>query len=320
MTPDAVARYCVDRKIWGASGPPKSINPPLPPDLRGRLPSSQLSRSRATTTTVHGDAEDRQRAQGQAAVAARRRAEGALGGGLRAVVIGSGHRAVCGHRDVGGDVDVERKFSRELIGAGLQIAGLDELPVAEDRAALVVAGGGAGIDRIALAGRVVVGLTAEHAVSRHLFHALVLNQAHAFGGAVGGLIGRAARVTARIAVMRAVLGALVLVAAEITFGHGALGTVVGAFAGTDLVRALSGDGVALRGARLAVGLRAGRRVGCRAIRAARAERLLRADLLDGRGRARARAVLDWLEFAGGRRREEDAATLVERLGVRGARQ
>ena len=253
-------------------------------------------------------------------MAARRRAEGALGGGLRAVVIGSCHRAVSGHCNVGGDVDVERKFSRELIGARLQIAGLDELPVAEDRAALVVAGGGAGIDRIGLASRVVVGLTAEHAVSRHLFCALVLNHSHAFGGAVGGLIGRAARVTARIAVVPAVSRALVLVAAEITFGHGALSTVVGAFAGTDLVRALRGDGVALRGARLAVGLRAGRRVGCRAIRAARAERLLRADLLDGSGRARARAVLGWLEFAGGRRREEDAATLVERLGVRGARQ
>jgi len=199
---------------------------------------------------------------------------------------------------VDGDIDVERKFSRELVGAGLQITGLDELPVAEDRAALVVTGGGAGIDRVGLASCGVVGLTAEHAVSSHFFRALILNHAQAFGGAVGGLIGRATSVTARIAVVRAVLGALVLVAAEIAFGHSTLGTVVGAFAGTNLVRALRGDGVALRGARITVRLHAGRRVRRRTIRVAHTERLLRAGLFDGRGRARGLAVLNWLELAG----------------------
>ena len=64
-----------------------------------------------------------------------------------------------------------------------------------------------------------------------------------------------------------------------------------------------------------MGLFAGRNIGCRTALATHAVRLLRADLLHGRGRAGGLAFLDWLEFAMRISAQEHAATLVELLGV-----
>ncbi len=82
-----------------------------------------LPRSSAATTTAQHDSEHRQSTQSQAAIAGRRRAEGALGRVLRAsTVVGRGHDRVRG------DVDIEGEFAGELVGAILQVAGADELP------------------------------------------------------------------------------------------------------------------------------------------------------------------------------------------------
>jgi hypothetical protein len=103
--------------------------------MRGR---AEIHESSATTTTRHDQTERRQGSKGHAVVASRGRAEGALGGGLRTVAVGRCHRAVAIHGSVRGHVDVERKLCRKLICARLQVIRVDELTVAEQRAALVV--------------------------------------------------------------------------------------------------------------------------------------------------------------------------------------
>ena len=169
-----------------------------------------------------------------------RGAERALGRCLRPGIVGGR-----GDGRVRRDVDVEREFGRELVGAGLQVARTDELPVAEQRSAFVFAGGVAGIYGIGLAALVIVGLTAEHAIAVHFLGALIVDYTHALCFAVRALVTRAAAVTLCVTVVIAILLAFPVIAFEAFVGDGTGGAAVGAVTDADLVRALAAYGIAL---------------------------------------------------------------------------
>jgi len=246
---------------------------------------------------------------------ARGRAERALGRGLRSVVVRGGDGAVTVDGCVRGHVDAEGKLGRELVGAGLQITRVDILAVTEQRALLVVTSGGAGVRGVGLTRLIIVGLAAEDALAIDLFLTFVFDHAHAFGHAIGGLIGRATAVTLRVTVVCTSLVAFAHVAAEMTFGDGVRGAVVGALGRADFVRALGGDRVALFRARFRARLHAGGRVGRGAVRAAHGVSLFRARLFDGSRRAARHAFLLRLELAVGTSRQIYAATLVQGFSV-----
>ncbi len=215
-----------------------------------------------------------------------------------------------------GDVDIEGEFGRQLVRAGLQVSRANELPVTEQRATLVVAGRIASVHGLGLAALVVVGLTAEQAVSIHLFDALVLDHALTLGLAIRLLVGRAAALALRVAIVGAALLALAMAAPKAIAGDGTRGAAVGTVTDTDFVRALGGDGLALLGAGFRVRFRTALDIRCRATLAAHTVGLLRTDLLHGAGRAGRLALLDRLEFTVGISAQVHAATLIERFRVR----
>ena len=266
--------------------------------------------SGAAATTADHDTQRRQGADGHAVVPGCGGAEGALGRGLRAAAIGG-----CGDGRVRSDVDVEREFGCELVGARLQVASADELTVAEQRPALVFAGRIAGIYGIGLAALIVVRLTTEDAISVYLFEAFIVDHTQTLRFAVRGLVARAAAVTLGVAVVIAVLLALAVIALEAIVGNGTRGAAVGTVTDADFVRALAADGFALLRAGVGMSLLAASGIRCGAALATHAVRLLCANLLHGGGRAGRLAFLDWLEFAMRISAQEHAATLVERFGV-----
>jgi len=268
------------------------------------------SRSRAATAAQRNSEHSQRTERRGAPMTERRRGERAFGFSLRTVVF------IRDRRDgVRGDIDVERKFARQLIRAGLQVARADELAIAEKRAALILAGGVAGVHRFGLAAFVVVRLTAEHAVAIHFFFALVLDDAQALGFTIGRLITRAAALALSVAVVRAAVVTPPVIAAEMMVGLGARSTVIGTFTDAYIVGALGADGFALLRTRLLARLLAARDIRNSTALPAHLIRLLRADLLDRGGRAGRLALLDRLEFTVGISAQVHTTTLIERFGL-----
>ena len=277
-----------------------------------RVASIVFRRSGAATTAAEHESQHGQRAQGCAAVTTGGRTEGALGRDLVAgFVVGPRHDRVCG------DVDTEGELARELIRAGLQIAGCDVLSIAEQRAALVFAGRVASLDRVGLTALVVVGLAAQHAISIHFFSTLVFHDTQTLGLTVRTLIAAATAFALGIAVVSTVLLTLAVIAIEATVGNGTGRAATGALADTHLVGAFAADGFALFGTGVGACFLTASDVRRGATLAAHAVGFLGANLLHRGCRAGRLAFLDRFEFALGINAQEHAAAFIERLCVRG---